>query len=67
MGGEGMSTTEKFISPHQFAKRLAELGHEIKTITVREWCRRGTLDARRIGGRWRIRAREVERIAEAGT
>jgi transposase-like protein len=59
--------TGGFISPHVFQERLRARGIIVATKTVRGWCRRKKLDARKIGQAWKIREREVERIAEAGT
>ncbi len=59
--------TGGFISPHIFQQRLRAEGLDVTVRTVQNWCKRGILDARRLGRIWKIRDSEVKRIAEAGT
>jgi len=59
--------TGGFISPHVFQVRLKAKGIVVTEKTVQEWCRTRKVDARKIGWSWKIREREVERIAESGT
>jgi excisionase family DNA binding protein len=34
----------------------------VKPMTVRKWCRRGKLPGIRVGGQWRIRMTDLERL-----
>jgi hypothetical protein len=59
--------TGGFISPNVFQQRLKSRGIIVALRTVQNWCKRREVDARMVGRAWRIREREVDRIAEGGT
>lgn len=40
------------------------LGFHVKTVEL--WCRKETIRAVKLGGRWRVPAEEVERIRQGG-
>lgn len=51
------------LTPSEFAGELSErLCERIPERTVQDWCERGALNAYRLGGRWRIPAKELERF-----
>lgn len=64
--GVSMAEDSEFVSPRQFQRRLQERGVSIHLQTIYDRCRTGQLDARRVLRRWRIRAREIARLLEAG-
>jgi len=57
------------ISPRTFQQRLKRGGIEVTLATVWRWCRAKPrkIDARAIGGEWRIRESEVDRMIDVGT
>ena len=55
-----------FISARTFQQRLERGGETFKIETVWRWCRAKKLDARAIGGEWRIRETEVARVLDVG-
>jgi hypothetical protein len=62
-----MDDEKNFIPVHVFRQRLKKLGIDPPNIwTVRRWCQRKRVDARKIGRGWQIRATECQRIADVG-
>lgn len=49
------------LSPSQVAKLL-----QVTPSAVRQWIKLGKLDARRVGGRWRIRQADLDSFLERG-
>lgn len=57
----GRLAMEKMLTPNQVAEIL-----QVHPDTVVRWLRDGTLKGIKVGGLWRIRARDLEALAAKG-